>query len=289
MFFKIKEILLHYTWDIAYCDLSDCQFIDGDVVLQNLHYVRNPFKNKWFADPFIIEEDDRWLHLLVEEYDSTVKRGRIAHIVVDKMIDVITECNIVLSLPTHLSFPAIYRHDGEIYVHPESSQSGNSFMYRYDNVADKLVDPMLIIASPLTDAVIHKIGGRYIMSSTAIPDPNGKVLNRYESSSLFGPYRKVDELYFSSSIARMGGQYFESKDGIWYRVAQDCNGAYGKAVLFMDGNEIIARLSPNKWRYAGIHTFNTSERSVVIDLKKYDFPFLYMIKNLLKHEDTILY
>ena len=288
MLLKIKDFLMHYTWDLAYGHCDSLIFRDGQAVLSDLHYVRNPYRTKWFADPFIIEEDDECLHLLVEEFDSEVRRGRIAHIVIDKKRDLITDCIIVLSLPTHLSFPAIYRHDGQIYVHPENSQGGVSRIYRYDREADKLVDPVTIIEEPLTDAVIRKTDAGYEMFSTSMPDPNGKVLSRYASESFAGPYVKTGQISMPSAIARMGGYFYKSPAGTM-RVAQDCNGAYGRAVLFMDEEKVVGRMVPEDWHYAGIHTFNTYGNTAVIDLKKYDFPLLYKLKTILKNEDSVLY
>lgn len=288
MFHKLKEYLMHYSWDLAYARCQENGSLKGEVVLSDLHYIKNPYKNKWFADPFIIEEDDIYLHLLVEEYDYEIQRGRLAHLIVDKTEDIIIECKIVLSSDTHLSFPAIYHFQGEIYVHPENSESGASYMYRYDRVKDELVNPIKIIDQPLTDAIINCTNGRYEMFSTVMPNPNGKVLSRYVSDSLFGPYRKIDDIYMSSAYARMGGYFYKLGDKT-LRVAQNCNGAYGKGILFIDEDKIIGYLTSKNWKYAGIHTFNTLGNRVVLDLKKYDFPLIYKLKTILKNEDLVLY
>lgn len=128
---SIKQKFAHYTWDIAYGIYSERIVTEGLKGIK-LHIVSNPYKNKWFADPFILEEDDENIQFLVEEFDYYVRRGRIARIMVDKKDNKIIECSIILDLPTHLSFPAIYRVDGEVFVHPENSASGSSYIYRYD-------------------------------------------------------------------------------------------------------------------------------------------------------------
>ena len=110
---SIKQKLAHYAWDIAYGVYSDKIVTEGLKGVK-LHIVRNPYKNKWFADPFILEEDDENIQFLVEEFDYSVGRGRIARLMVDKKDNKIIECSIILDLPTHLSFPAIYRVDGEV-------------------------------------------------------------------------------------------------------------------------------------------------------------------------------
>ena len=68
---SIKQKLAHYAWDIAYGVYSDKIVTEGLKGVK-LHIVRNPYKNKWFADPFILEEDDESIQFLVEEFDYSV-------------------------------------------------------------------------------------------------------------------------------------------------------------------------------------------------------------------------
>ena len=128
---NIKQKLAHYAWDIAYGVYSDRIVTEGLKGVK-IQIVKNPYKNKWFADPFILEEEEKCIQFLVEEFDYSVGRGRISRIIVAPKANKIIECYIILDLPTHLSFPSIYRLNGEIYVHPENSASGGSYIYRYD-------------------------------------------------------------------------------------------------------------------------------------------------------------
>ena len=52
---KIKKKLAHYTWDLAYGEYTD-DIIENGLKCINLHIIKNPFKKKWFADPFILKE-----------------------------------------------------------------------------------------------------------------------------------------------------------------------------------------------------------------------------------------
>ena len=121
-----RERLAHYAWDIAFGTYSDTIITNGLSGI-NVKVVKNPYKNKWFADPFILEATENTIQFLVEEFDDKVGRGRIARLKVNKSNCRIEECSIILDLPTHLSFPVIYRVNGCIYVHPENSASGSSF------------------------------------------------------------------------------------------------------------------------------------------------------------------
>lgn len=279
-FHSFKERLLHYTWDLAYGDYNERIIYHGlDGV--RFHVVKNPYKKKWFADPFILEETDKELHLLVEEFDSDIKRGRIAHLSIDKKNAIVTDCKIILDLPTHLSFPAIYRVGEEIFVHPENFHSGKSYMYKYDQARDMLVEPVCVCDDPISDAVIIRKGEQYEMFATREPNPNGNILIQYKSEDLTGPYKEIGQIIYDGNHARMAGAFISSESGL-VRPAQNCNGAYGRAVLFMDGKTIITELRPEGVKYAGIHTFNMMDNTFVIDLKKYDFALLYYLKTKLK-------
>lgn len=278
---RVKQKFAHYSWDIAYGIYSD-RIINNGLKGIKLNVVRNPYKNKWFADPFILEENEKVIQFLVEEFDYSVGRGRIARLTVCKSTNKIEECSIILDLPTHLSFPVIYRMNNEVYVHPENSASGASYIYRYDSFTDKLVEPQNIVNEPIADAVIRKDGEMYRMYATRVPDTNGCVLHEYISKSLFGPYSHFGEKFFENNTARMAGMFLKNDNGQIIRPAQNCFGGYGRAVIMYDGYKQLCRLEPTSYRYAGIHTFNTLDGTFVIDYKKYDYPLIYNFSKLLK-------
>ena len=278
----IKEKLLHYTWDLAYGHYSMSVLTDG---LSNGNYtiVKNPYKNKWFADPFIYKDSLEQLELFVEEFDYSIGRGRIGHIVISKQTNKIEKLSIILEKDTHLSFPVIYRINGKVYVHPENSASGKSYMYRYDEEKDKLVEPVEVLAEPVTDAIIEEKDGHFEMYATKVPVPNGKELFVYKADSLFGLYEYKESWMFDKAYARMAGMFVKLVDGQIIRPAQDCDGGdYGQAVHFMQGKRVVSSLVPPAARYAGLHTFNTLGSTFIVDLKRYDYPWLYRMKTRLK-------
>ena len=277
---KIKESLVHYSWELAYFDY-DKQILTQGLDFHKIHIVKNPYKNKWFADPFILRDTEYELTLLVEEFDYDINRGRIAQIVIDKSKDAIVSCDIILDLPTHLSFPVIYRIGDKVIVHPENSASGSSFMYEYDETSKKLINPVKVLDEPVTDAIIVKEADIFNMYATRLPEPNGCNLRTYVSNKLTGPYTLyvVDE--YLHYRARMAGQMITS-EGKKIRPAQDCDGAYGKAVIFYDNHTELGEIRPSSYKYAGVHTFNKLNETCIIDIKRFDYPLLVYIKNKIK-------
>ena len=248
---------------------------------KNLHILKNPYKTKWFADPFILDVTDEKIIFLVEEFDSGVNRGRIAKIAANRQTQTIEDCKIILDLPTHLSFPAIYREDNNIFVHPENSASGKSTMYRYDVENDKFVDPIVVSELPLVDAIIRIEAGVYKMYATQIPDAGGKKLIVLESDKLTGSYKQILTIEFDRREARMAGAFVETSEGI-FRPAQDCNRDYGEAILFYKGKDVVYRQKPGNWKYEGLHTFNKKNGFFVIDLKVYNYPFIHQSLKVVK-------
>lgn len=279
---RIKNKLAHYTWDLAYGEYDE-QILEKGLTGIKLHIVKNPYKKKWFADPFILSESNSELHLLVEEYDCDVKRGRIAHLTIDKKTDQIKDCKILLDISTHLSFPAIYRIGTKTYVHPENYQSGCSYIYEYNESDDVLENPVKLLDEPLADAVIQYSDEGYLLSATVAPNMNGGELCVYQSDSFWGPYTIKTTKKFCSYSARMAGAYIRSK-GRNIRPAQDCSDAYGKGVVFYDDNKKIGCLYPSEYKkYCGLHTFNVKEKLFVIDLKKMDYPIIYNLYKIIKN------
>lgn len=265
---SVRKFLSAYIWDIA-LGYYDEGITEKGIDWKKLNIVHNPYKKKWFADPFILSDDGENVQLLVEEFDSDVRKGRIARITISKKNYEITDCSIILEIDTHLSFPAIYREGDTIFVHPENSASGKSIIYRYDREQDRLVDPIVLVPAPLTDAVIIKNGKAFYMYSTVLPNNGGPILHVYQSVKITGPYEEVDCVDFGKKTARMAGAMLETTEGR-IRPAQDCTHDYGEAVLFYKDKTLVGEIRPRKNdKFAGVHTFNVLQDTFVIDLKRY--------------------
>lgn len=247
-----------------------------DLVKGNIQWVsKGKYKNKWFADPFILEYDDKEVTVLVEEYDYAINRGRIAKIIIDRNSWTITDCVVILNLQTHLSFPVIYRKNGKIFVAPENNCSGGFYVYEYDTSLDKLVKPKEIMHKRLTDAVIYEKNGKNYLFTTYEPKPNGNVLTIYEANDFLGDYKVFQKETFQSNIARNAGQLFLYK-GLLLRPAQESNYSYGHGLVFQrvsmeDGKfqfeTIDYILSPHSKYSDGIHTYNEFNGMGIIDVK----------------------
>ncbi|MDO4738303.1 MAG: hypothetical protein Q4A50_06750 [Bacteroidales bacterium] len=275
--------------------LGICERGFDDLKENRVHWISNGKYEgkKWFADPFILNKEENAIHLLVEEFDYKVHRGRIAKLTINRENWIVEDCKIVLDLPTHLSFPMIWRENGIIYVCPENYKSGGWNMYRYDELNEKLEFEQEILKIPLTDSIILNIKKSYYILSTFVPTPSGSCLSIWQFDKMKGTYDKVQDVTFNENIARNAGMIF-CHDGEMIRPAQECNETYGHALSFQQvciNDGLFSFKEKFRWysihpQYClGCHTYNQHEGMAVIDVKGYRYPIM---GRYLKHVDAVL-
>lgn len=238
----------------------------------HIQWLKHSYKDRWFADPFILEYDDATITILVEAYLYSQRKGVIGKIVADLESFNLQEYKTILELNTHLSFPAIIRNDNDVYVYPENCHSGKSYIYKYDKEKGCLEEPKELSSLPLTDAIITSVEGKEIMLATLSSNPHGKeitVLQRADG----GGFAPVQTIKLCDNTSRGAGQTFVVGERI-IRPSQDCNEGYGKGVVFQEityddgvyGIKEINRFGACDSKYnQGFHTFNRYKELVIVD------------------------
>lgn len=277
---KLRE-LRHNLWNIGFYE-------DGlesllTVKQPNIHWAKKKIKDRWFADPYILDVNDSEIIVLAEEYCYDVRRGRLARVVFDRHSYEEKDFSIILDLPTHLSFPFIYRKEDKVYIIPENSASGCSTIYEYDDETQKLTKLHHISEEPFTDSTIFRFNDKSWLWTTMTPDPNGKTLSMYAfDDKNLRVSDKTGIVEFEFNTARNAGECF-TINGHLYRPAQDCTKTYGHGVIiqeisydngrwfFRDVNSFY----PNSFLYnQGIHTLNNYKGLVVFDTRGYRNPII---------------
>jgi hypothetical protein len=90
---------------------------------------------KFVADPFLVKEDKIW-NLFFEVYNNDTKQGDLA---------VATSTNtwtwkyekVILDEPFHLSYPYVFKSEGEYYLIPESFEDNSIRLYKADDFPTK--------------------------------------------------------------------------------------------------------------------------------------------------------
>lgn len=230
-------------------------------------------------DPFVFEyENDTYI--FAEVYSILRSRGTIGYSKFDGKK--FSRWKPVIIEKYHLSFPNIFQYNGSVYIVPEAYQSGEVYAYRAVHFPDKWEKVHVFISEvQYVDTAFVMNNGENYAFTYDIGNGEPKSLYRYRISD--GKFLKDDCKLISSddSVARLAGQFI-CYDGDLFRVSQDCDGCYGKALVFsrvdrFDENHYhdnpIFRFGINdinldkKVDIRGIHTYNGSEHFEVVDIK----------------------
>ena len=277
---KLRE-LRHNLWNLGFIEEGLSATLTNKS--PKIHWVKKRINDRWFADPFILDVTDSEIIILAEEFCYNVHRGRIARVIIDRKTYEEKSFEIILELPTHLSFPFIIRKNEKIYLMPENSASGCSTVYEYNDANRKLTPLHHIAEEPFADATIFEMEGQSYLCTTMLPDTNSKSVKIYTlNKDALKVVDRVATVEFPIVCGRNAGEVF-TVDGQMYRPAQDCTLRYGHGVILqkmtMENGEWrfenVTSLYPKSFKYnQGVHTFNNYKGLIVIDGRGYRNPVI---------------
>ena len=134
----LKKLKRHFAadcWTLGFVRGGMQAVMESDHL--DVDWVKMP-SDSWMADPFVLEVTDEEILLLVEEMPYALHKGIITLLHINRRSMEIVSRKVILEIPTHLSFPAIWRKDGHVYVYPESAKSGKLDMYEFDTQKEEL-------------------------------------------------------------------------------------------------------------------------------------------------------
>ena len=269
--------LLRSRWELGLVKGGfDGVFTNGQL---EVDWIINPYRDRWFADPFILDVTDDFVYVLAEEYEFKTRKGRIAKLSVNRKTLRIDSFVILLELPTHLSFPNILRKDGHVFVYPESCNSGELNLYEYDSVQEKLIFVQTICDDMIWDSSIENVLG---VPQLFTARSNDFFLDIYNWDTSRSRFLYSHSIASKDKTSRMAGQLFEYK-GKTYMPSQNCERVYGGGIIIkeviIEGEDYsfkeIKRLeSPHPVRKIKMHTLNGYKGFAIIDIGGYDYSFL---------------
>ena len=274
-----QRLICNQNWNIGFCDLTpDAFFSSGK--LGRVAWMKNPYKDRWFADPFLLNVTDDSITVFVEERMVIADRGYLSELVIDRRTLEITERYVILETDSHLSYPAIIKKDDHIYVYPENALGGPLKMYEYDTDKHQLINPKVILDERVADSTILEKDGKYYLIAVNYPESLEKAY-LYESEKFDGSYRQIGDapVQLSRSCSRPGGNWFYANNEL-YRPAQDCSVNYGGALKVMRVDSLkpfqeqeVFSVQPLNYKYnLGVHTINFLNGLAVIDGYGYLYP-----------------
>lgn len=286
---KLYEKITRDRWEIGFVD-GGLTAVMGQKPLQ-IHWLKHDFKDRWFADPFILDLTKTEILLLVEEYRYEHPKGRIALLTVDRNTYELKAMNVVLEIETHLSFPAIWRANGKVFVYPESWLSGELTLYEYKGRYEMMQPVRVLCKEPMADAVMTNLFGGMQLFSVQKND----ILRIYDLNTATGLFELTYEKPFGLATARNAGDFFEY-EGEVYRPAQVCVDRYGEAIEIQKvicGQDENFCFVPQKTLCSnhpslrtGLHTLNSYKGVAVIDVHGWNHELI--VKSIVNLKKAIL-
>lgn len=141
---------------------------------------------------------------------------------------------LVLREDYHLSYPQVFAHNGQSWMIPESAASGGVYLYEADSFPDRWRKRRTLLDEELVDCSIHfDLNGVYLMGTTRQDE-----LKMYFAENLFSDFTAINFFITKDrSVSRNGGGIV-TIDGGLYRVAQNCENAYGSKIVIAKVDEI---------------------------------------------------
>jgi hypothetical protein len=196
---------------------------------------------EFVADPFMLREEDRWF-MFFEVLNRRTDQGDIGLAVSDNGLEWRYQ-GIVLDEPFHLSYPYVFRWQGEFYLIPESIRAAEVRLYRALHFPDRWVFAGTLIGGErLADPSIFRHDGRWWLLGKAA----NHTLRLFLADELAGPWREHPQspvVRGNPRTARPGGRIL-AEDGRIIRYAQNGEPYYGRQVLAFE----IVELTPTVYR-----------------------------------------
>jgi len=232
---------------------------------------------RFYSDPFPVEKDGRTF-LFLEDLEHRINRGVISVVEFDSRGPIGTP-RPVLDTGSHLSYPFVFEHGGEMWMVPESCNTATVDLYRAERFPDGWVKQATLVSGVVaSDATLFEHDGRWWMFAT-VQDGGGSysdALHLWSAPELRGPWtpHRRNPVLVDLATARPGGRVVRRGDKL-IRPFQDCRKCYGTAlglaeIIRLDDDRFEQRvetiLGPGPlWPGHRLHTLNRAGPLECID------------------------
>lgn len=224
------------------------------------------------ADPFMVREGDAW-YMFVEILNRDINRGQIA-LATSADGKKWKYQHLVLQEPFHLSYPQVFKLDGEYYMIPETYEDQSVRLYRATNFPHTwTLDRKLLTGADFLDPSIFQHDGKWWMY--VCTGKTFDTLHLYYADDLRGPWQAHPAnplITADPAIARPAGRVLVH-DGRIYRFTQDCSVYYGRHVRVFEVTELTTEhyreqealpeplLKPgvDDWNHDGMHQIDAHQ------------------------------
>jgi hypothetical protein len=237
----------------------------GDIQIK---WMKHSYRDRFFADPFLYDQDDDNYYILAEEFIYYIGVGSISLLTIDKKTMKLKIKETFLKENYHLSFPNKYDN----YIITESYRSGATYIYT--KFKDGFKKRKLTDHRMIDPVVFEKDSIFWIFASDPI-SPLDQVNIYYYGKDRMIREHKMNPVKKNIKNSRPAGKIFYYKDDI-IRPVQDSEKCYGNMVRLMKiielttstfaEEEVCAISSEFNPPYdQGLHTFNVYDDCIIVD------------------------
>ena len=194
-----------------------------------------PPKDRFWADPCVYEYQGKQV-IFIEECEYSNNKGYISVIEFDEENKPVLPPIKILEKPYHLSFPFVFEDKNELYMIPESQENKTVELYKCTDFPVKWEFVMnLMEDSKAVDTVVWQYNDKYWLFTNITENQGASSCDElflfYADSLLTDNWTAHPQNPIVSDVrcARSAGNIFLHNEQ-WYRPAQDCGEAYGKAI-----------------------------------------------------------
>jgi hypothetical protein len=254
--------------------ITNKSILDNGIMVGDITWLKHHYKDRFFADPFLLSQDNTYYYVLVEEMCFFEEYGRIVLLKIDKENFSLKEKKTVIEKPFHLSFP--FCEEGGSYIVPEAATSGECIRYNIDLETFEVLSEELIVNTGLIDPVIFDWKNESYIFATHKENPSGELfLYTWDDISKTYFLATDDAVVTGRSGSRSAGRVFKYGNKL-FRPTQDCTERYGrstrvKEILYMGKTSIKER---DAWIFSAddnppfsetLHTFNVYDDIILVD------------------------
>ncbi|PSU68045.1 hypothetical protein C9J22_18175 [Photobacterium phosphoreum] len=285
----IERLFSCDNWNIAIANKKDI-------------YHLNDHDFKWFledkaefiADPFLIEKDNL-LYVFYEKLSLLHSKGELWCAIYnhDKVLIDNNKINGFDDLNCHLSFPFVFNYNNNFYCIPETNEINKLVLYRSESFPFSWIKEQVLLNNiTIVDTVYFEFNDSCWLIGS---DLNNTRLFFKSNNLLSNDWQQVfPKCSYASNHQRMAGAPFIDNNKLYF-ITQECgDGLYGNSLILseiikLDENnfdeKLVEQVFPFDEHYSkGIHTFNMSDKFIVIDSKRRKYsifmPLIKLIYNL---------
>lgn len=247
------------------------------LALNGFQIIRPP-AGRFFADPFVIEDNGRH-YIFFEDYRLTTRKGVISCIEIDAQGNY-SDPQIVLEKPYHLAYPFLFKSDQRMFMIPDSSANNTIELYEAVNFpAQWVLKKVLLSGLRASDSTIFPYKDK-LWLFTNVMNPRERAgkgeLHVFFADSLCDRWQPhaCNPVNQDPRTARPAGNIF-FHEGKIIRPSQNCAFQYGASLIMNEITDLaettyaeqpLFELGPawcgNNQR---LHTYNANRHWEVID------------------------